>query len=586
MAALPIALDETLDVAPDEVLTALIVDDEAVNRIVLGAMLREQGFVVVEAENGRNACDVCRQAAPDIVFMDIMMPEMDGYEATRNIKTILMPRFVPVIFLTAISDDHQLRRCIEVGGDDFLTKPYSRTLLRAKIDAALRSRGMHRDLAEQRDALAQYQLRQFRDMEVAKRILDNVASQNRLDSPNVRYELRPMETLNGDIILAANRPTGEQCFLVGDFTGHGLPAAIGAMTVHGIFMSMVAKGFSVEDIVLELNRKMCALLPVDRFLSAAILELHLDTGLLKVWNGGMPDILVRSGAGRVITRYASENVPLGIVPPRDYAASSRSATLAPGDQLLVYSDGLVEAHSAAAELYGNARLQAVMDTPGPAFERFDALLASVGQHVETAPQSDDVSLLFVVCDPALAPEAAHDDGPATVSKPPGTWRFQVDLRADELKAGEPVATVMQVFDTVQGLGPLRTPLFLILTELCSNALEHGLLHLDSGLKHRANGFAEYYQQRQERLERLVDAHLEIACQHVPSGDGGELRIRLAHNGAGFEPALIPVQLADNAGLKGRGIRLVRSLCSALDYEDGGRVAVATYRWANAAPRSE
>lgn len=581
MAALPEFVMER-EAAP---LTALIVDDEAINRIVLGAMLREQGFIVIEADNGRHACDVCRQTAPDIVFMDIMMPEMDGYEATRNIKALLGSHFVPVIFLTAISDDHQLRRCIEVGGDDFLVKPYSRTLLRAKIEAALRARSMHCDLAEQRDALTQYRLRQQRDMEVAKRILDNVASQNRLESPNVRYALRPMETLNGDIILAANRPTGEQCFLVGDFTGHGLPAAIGAMTVHGIFMSMVVKGFSIEEIVLELNRKMCALLPVDRFLSAALLELHLDTGLLKVWNGGMPDILVRSAEGRVITRYASENVPLGIVSPREYAASARSATLAPGDQLLVYSDGLIEAHSPAAELYGNARLQAVMDSPGPAFDRFDALLVSLGQHVQSAPQSDDVSILYVVCDPALAPPAEDDAGTASVTRLPGTWRFELELGADELKTTEPVATVMQVFDTVQGLGPLRTPLFLILTELFSNALEHGLLGLESELKHRPNGFAEYYQQRQERLERLVDATLAIRCRHVPRGDGGALEIRLTHNGLGFDETRLPVQLSDNGEFKGRGIRLVRSLCSELGYEDGGRTAVASYLWSHAAPRA-
>lgn len=566
-------------------LTALIVDDEAVNRIVLGAMLREQGFLVVEADNGRSACEVCRQAAPDIVFMDIMMPEMDGYEATRSIKSLLTPHFVPVIFLTAISDDHQLRRCIEVGGDDFLIKPYSRTLLRAKIEAALRSRGMHRDLAEQRDTLTQHQLRQLRDMEVAKRILDNVASQNRLDAPNIRYALRPMETLNGDIILAANRPTGEQCFLVGDFTGHGLPAAIGAMTVHGIFMSMVAKGLSIENIVLELNRKMCALLPVDRFLSAALLELHLETGLLKVWNGGMPDIIVRSGAGRVITRYPSENVPLGIVSPRDYAVSTHSVTLAPGDQLLVYSDGLVEAHSPAAELYGGARLLAVMDTPGPAFARFDALLASLSHHVETAPQSDDIAVLYIVCDPALAPEEAHEEHIQTVTREPSRWRFDLELGAHELKAAEPVAMVMQVLDTVQGLGPLRTPLFVILTELFSNALEHGLLALDSTVKHRPNGFAEYYQQRQERLERLVDARLSIACRHAPCGDGGALEIRLGHSGIGFDVSALPVQLADNTEFKGRGIRLVRSLCESLEYEDEGRTAIATYLWSKAAPRN-
>ena len=87
-----------------EALTALIVDDEPVNRTLLGRMLREQGFAIVEAANGRDAVEVCRHAAPDIVFMDIMMPEMDGYAATRAIKALLGTSFVPVIFLTALSD--------------------------------------------------------------------------------------------------------------------------------------------------------------------------------------------------------------------------------------------------------------------------------------------------------------------------------------------------------------------------------------------------------------------------------------------------------------------------------------------------
>ena len=559
-------------------LTALVVDDEPVNRALLGRLLREQGFAVVEAATGHDAVEVCRHAAPDIVFMDIMMPGMDGYEATRNIKALLGASFVPVIFLTALSDEHLLHRCIEAGGDDFVVKPYSRTLLRAKIDAALRARSIHRDMAEQRDALAQYRLRLERDMEVAKRILDNIAAQNRLDAPNLRYELRPMETLNGDIILAANRATGEQCFLVGDFTGHGLPAAIGALTVQGIFTSMVAKGFSVEDIVHELNRKVCALLPVERFLSAAIVELHPHTGRLKVWNGGMPDILVRGVDGRVISRLRSENVPLGIL-DRDYLALVRSATLAPGDQLLVYSDGLIEAHSPADELFGSARLNAVMDRPGPAFERFDALLDSVARHVQTAPQSDDVSLLFIVCDPALAPDAANDGAPRAVSKPAGRWCFDMTLEAADLRQTEPVATVMQVLDTVQGLGALRTPLFLVLTELFSNALEHGLLELDSTIKHGANGFAEYYRLRQARLAQLAAARIDITCRHAPTGGGGELRIRLSHDGKGFDPDAQRPALGDNGEFRGRGIALVRSLCDSLEYEDAGRTAVAVYRWA-------
>ena len=551
---------------PAAALKALVVDDELVNRMVLVAMLRAQGFDTIEAENGEQACAVCAEVVPDFIFMDILMPKMDGFEATQRIKKMLGSAFVPVLFLTAISEESQLRRCIEVGGDDFLSKPYSRILLEAKIAASLRVRGMNLDLAAQRDELTDYRDHQQRDMAVAKRILDNVATREELAVGNVRYLLQPMELLNGDIILAA--------------TGHGLPAAIGAMTVHGVFMSMVAKGLGVEEIARELNRKMCELLPVERFLSAAILELHNETGLFKVWNGGMPDILVRNAEGTSISRFRSVNLPLGIVSPETYRSTTASGALKPGDQVLVYSDGLTEAHNRAADLFGDARLQAVFAQPGDPDQLFDRLLASLAEHVQAAPQSDDVSILYVRCDPDL-PSAKRASGPATVTQPPGHWDFSIVLDAAALKRSEPVATVIQVMETVQGLGALRTPLFMVLTELFSNALEHGLLGLASDIKQRPNGFFEYYAARQQRLDALEEASLSIACQHLPAADGGRLTVRLLHNGAGFDPAGLPSSQGVSTQLKGRGIRLVRSLCESLEYRDGGREAIAVYRWAGA-----
>ena len=559
-------------------LRCLVVDDEAVNRMVLSAMLRGQGFEIIEAEDGERGVEICRTLVPDLIFMDIMMPTMDGFEATTRIKEMLGDVFVPVIFLTAISDEIQLRRCIEVGGDDFLTKPYSRTLLQAKIDAALRVRAMHLDLARQRDELASYRNRQQRDLEVAKRILDNVGTREELALPNIRYLLQPMELLNGDIILAATRPTGEQCFLVGDFTGHGLPAAIGAMTVHGVFISMVNKGFGLDEVVNELNRKMCALLPVDRFLSAAILELENETGMLKVWNGGLPDVLVRSVDGEIISRFRSVNLPLGIVAPERYTSRSVTMALQPGDQVLAYSDGLVEAHSPNAELFGNQRLEGVLASPGTMDERFDALMESLAEHVQTAPQSDDISILAFRCEPELNTRGKKDASPKPVGKPPGHWGFLINLDAAALKKSEPVATVMQVMDTAQGLGALRTPLFMVLTELFSNALEHGLLGLSSDIKQGPNGFADYYEARQQRLEALQEGELTIDCQHLRDAQGGVLRIRVAHSGLGFDPASLPIHLDQNTEFKGRGIRLVRSLCESLEYGDEGREAIALYRW--------
>jgi two-component sensor histidine kinase len=184
----------------------------------------------------------------------------------------------------------------------------------------------------------------------------------------------------------------------------------------------------------------------------------------------------------------------------------------------------------------------------------------------------------VRCDPQFHPAPERDARAGQVGKPPGQWGFLITLDALALKQSEPVATVMQVMDTAQGLGPLRTPLFMVLTELFSNALEHGLLGLDSEMKQGPNGFAEYYETRQQRLEQLESAQLTIECRHVGTSDGGELTIAISHTGSGFDSSQLPTNLEHNLGFKGRGIRLVRSLCDALDYFDEGRKAVAIYRW--------
>ncbi|MBM3226450.1 MAG: response regulator, partial [Candidatus Tectomicrobia bacterium] len=134
MASAPVILAEN-PVAPLSPFSILIADDDRTNRIVLSAMLKKDGHTVCMADNGTEAVDLFAQQQPDMVLMDVMMPDMNGYEAARQIKAMAGERFVPVIFLTAMTDEEALAQCIVAGGDDFLTKPYKRTLLKAKITA-------------------------------------------------------------------------------------------------------------------------------------------------------------------------------------------------------------------------------------------------------------------------------------------------------------------------------------------------------------------------------------------------------------------------------------------------------------------
>ena len=127
-------------------LSALIVDDEMTNRVILRSLLKKLNYATTEAENGQQAVDRFREKRPSMIFMDIMMPVMDGYEATRIIKAEAGNYFIPVIFLTAMTDEESLLACIEAGGDDFLTKPYDKFILQTKIQAMERIAKLNKEV--------------------------------------------------------------------------------------------------------------------------------------------------------------------------------------------------------------------------------------------------------------------------------------------------------------------------------------------------------------------------------------------------------------------------------------------------------
>ncbi len=115
----------------------LVVDDNEGNRDVLTRRLEKQGYTVVNAENGRQALEILGAATYDMVLLDIMMPELDGYEVLKRIKADEHLRHIPVIMISALSEMESVARCIEMGADDYLPKPFNAVLLKARIGASL-----------------------------------------------------------------------------------------------------------------------------------------------------------------------------------------------------------------------------------------------------------------------------------------------------------------------------------------------------------------------------------------------------------------------------------------------------------------
>jgi len=131
---------------------ALVVDDERMNRLLLRRALETEGHVVVEAANGREALERLREDAPDVVLLDLVMPELDGYETLQQIKADPNLAHVPVIIISGVDELGSVVRCIEMGATDYLPKPFEPAILRARLQSSLaakRLRDLEREYLEQ-----------------------------------------------------------------------------------------------------------------------------------------------------------------------------------------------------------------------------------------------------------------------------------------------------------------------------------------------------------------------------------------------------------------------------------------------------
>lgn len=555
-----------------EVLSVLIAEDSAVDRMLLSAIVSRQGHRVLTASNGLEAVALFKQERPQLVLMDALMPVMDGFEAARRIKQAAGEELVPIIFLTSLTEGEALVRCLEAGGDDFLPKPYNRVILEAKIKAMDRLRRLQDTVLQQRDLIAKHNEHLLNEQRVAKAVFDKVTHSGCLDAPNIRYLQSPYAVFNGDLLLAAFKPSGGMHVLLGDFTGHGLPAAIGAMPLAEVFYGMTAKGYSLAEVLREINAKLKHILPVGVFCCAAVMNISFQRQVVEVWNGGLPDGYLLRGNGERLP-LVSQHLPLGILEPSAFNDKYEVYPLALGDRVFLLSDGVLEACNKQGELFGEQRLLEVF----AANRQQPALLFSEIQQALThfsGEQQDDVSLFEVslVAEGQLSrpPLAFADNGQSHSLD----WSASFEFRGETLRHFNPLPFLLQLLLEVQGLRAQGGALFSVLAELYSNALEHGVLGLDSTLKANAEGFAEYYRQRSLRLAALTEGFVRFHLQLLPEGAGGRLIVRVEDSGSGFDALRVPAHPSDTYSLSGRGLALVRQLserCSWGDGEPGVRV---------------
>ncbi|MFQ5644724.1 MAG: SpoIIE family protein phosphatase [Thiogranum sp.] len=555
----------------------LLVDPCAGNRLMLKSLLLEMDFDVVPAENIEQAVQCFRETVPDMIFIDIVTPVLDGFEVAKRIKSLAGGDSVPITFITAPDDNAVITRCIDFGADVFPGGSPNVALLQAKIVSMERFRALHLEIAVLNREI------QF-EAEIAEKVFSRAVTSGNADISHFYSLLRPASTFNGDMLLTAFSPARDIHVLLADFTGHGLAAALGALPASEVFHAMVGKGFSVDEIMDGINRKLCRLLPTGIFMAAQYVCISHDLKHVTVCNCGMPDVLLLDDAGRhIVSRLASSGMPLGIVPDVNFRAILEHCAIRSGNRVVLYSDGLVEAGNAEQEMFGDERFQRALckwrDTP------LDRVITELDAFCGQEPQADDISLVEIPCIAENLPPwdmsglLQGDEPEISVSdSADGGLEIRLLFEGICLRNIDPVPVLINHVETSLGKGLPSQPLFTILTELYVNALDHGVLGLESGMKNNSEGFAAYFGEREQRLAALERGFVRIEIRGKRNAQGGCVTIQVEDSGKGFDYQARQLQSVDEDALGGRGIRLLRQLCDSLTYTGVGNQVEAVFRW--------
>ncbi|MCF6457137.1 fused response regulator/phosphatase [Pseudoalteromonas sp. MMG024] len=541
----------------------LVVDDQELNRNLLRFMLEQEQHHVALASDGEEALTVFDEFSPDLVLLDVVMPKMDGFEVAPLLKAKSADVYLPIIFITALDDKSSLEKCLQVGGDDFLNKPFDKVILAAKIKAHARTREFSIKTYKQNQELAYYQLHTEREHELVEHIFENALEKRFLLPELVEFNLSPASMFNGDLFLMAPSCTGGIYVLMGDFTGHGLAAAMGALPASKIFYSMTQKGLPVGDIAAELNSTLSELLPGNMFCAATILELNSSGRSFSAWLGGLPDSFLLSKGGKVKQKLTSRHMALGILEDYEFERDTIYVETELDDKIILYTDGVIEAENTKGEFFGEERL--LRKVTASSFTELGSIVDSVKRFTGKQDQQDDLSLALVKCRPSNIEPQLSDEYMTT------PLNMAMTLDAERLKQSDPVVDVVEMICAMKGCSEHRSNLFLLISETFNNALEHGVLGLESCLKDSDEGFCEYYELRAERLAELSAGVINIDVSYLP--EDPKISFTITDSGDGFAGKNIA---HDDNNFHGRGLGLIKEIAESVSQNERGNSITVTY----------
>jgi sigma-B regulation protein RsbU (phosphoserine phosphatase) len=511
----------------------LIVDDERLNINVLAELLKPN-YKVMVAINGDQALKAAGGGSPpDLILLDIMMPEMDGHEVCRRLKEAPNTKDIPIIFVTAMGQEEDERKGLDIGAVDYITKPVVGAVVEARVRTHVTLR---RNMLELREAYQLIEIQKKRmqgELDVGREIQMGMLPADLSPSRNqgvftVHGSMKAAREVGGDFYDFFFVDNDHFAVCIGDVSGKGVPAALFMTVSKALIKSRASADRSPASILTHVNEEIATDNESCMFITVFLAILNISSGELRFTNAGHNPPYIRRAEGRIEALNQMHGPVIGALEGLTYGEDC--AFLDRNDLLMLYTDGVTEAMNLADELYSDQRLAdllAAAESHEPKVA-VQAVMDSVEEFANGADQSDDITLL------GLSYEQDH-----IVEEKP-SFRLVIPNKLEEIS---PVIDQFERFSEEQSI-PQRVAqqVMLCLEELLENTISYGF---EDGKIHRLEANFELIPDRKLTITLLDDG--------IPFNP---FQMKSADTSTGI----------DDRGIGGLGIHLVRKTMDEIFYK--------------------
>jgi len=367
----------------------LIVDDAKLNIDILVQALRDEYKLSVALDGAAALCSI-EKSTPDLVLLDIVMPGLNGYEVCRQLRAHESTRDLPVMFLSSLEDVKDKTQGFEVGGNDYLTKPFEVLEVKARVRSLLKAKAYTDAI---REAMA-------RDLKIAREIQmgilpADVAAVTRHSALEVHAIIEPAQKVGGDLYEVLRGSDDRVVIALGDVSGKGIPAALFMAVAVTVLRTLARHLVDPAEILRRLNDELVEQNPRGMFVTMQCLVFDLTARQVSFAGAGHHQLAIVSRGRPPRLACVSSGRPAGLMPFNPI--ERETLPLEAGDTFVLFSDGVSEAMNVADDFYGEDRLIAVLtaEADGAVADIVKRVVADVHAFANGAKQSDDITVLAV-----------------------------------------------------------------------------------------------------------------------------------------------------------------------------------------------